>query len=136
MDVDVPEAHAAILRTACGFSEEVELPAKMLAKYWEMKRICDRTSDRMSISDLKHIAYELGYGKPTDSEAHPTIVDLFRRGALKRDTPVVVSWRNGERNAVLKKVDGLGRVFVQMDGDPDERQIAADKVRVGELVAA
>lgn len=133
MEVEVPEDHANILRTLCGLDEHGELPERVKKKYWDLKRLCDRIRDTMSPADLKHLAFGLGYGKPLEREANPTVVDLYRQGKLNRETPVEVQWRNGWQAAVLKRVNGQGRVIVQMDGDPAERPFEVEKVRVAEL---
>ena len=136
MDIEVPEAHAALLRTCCGFDEYAELPEKLIKAYWNLKRICDRVQDSMTISDLKHLAYGQGYGKILEREANPTVVEQYRAGKLKRESGVEVVWGKGTRHGSLKRVDGQGRCIVQLDGDSEERPFAGDKVKVAELATA
>jgi hypothetical protein len=136
MDKEVPENHAAVLRTICGFGEFDELPAKMQTKYWEWKRILQRDNAGVSREHLWMLAFTLGYGKPLERELKTSIVDLWARGKVRREAQVIVQWRNGERSGVLKRVDSQNRCIVQMDGDADERIFEADKVRVAEAVEA
>ena len=135
MVIDVPEDHANLLRTLCRLGEYDELPPKVVDRYWDRKRLHDRLSYSITHDSLIAIADSLGYGKPSEREANPTIIDRWRKGELRHGAPVVVKWRNGERDGVLHGVK-QGNLVVQMDGDSEERTFTPDKVRVAELAAA
>lgn len=136
MDLEVPEDHAALLRTMCGLGEYAELPKKIVDKYHEMKRICNRNQSGLTLTHLHVIAFTCGYGKPIERELKTDIVSLWMAGKVKRETPVFVEWKGGEKEGVLKRVDAKQRCIVQLDGDPDERPFEASKVRVAEAVGA
>lgn len=136
MQVDIPEPDANRLRKLCGLEDFDAIPDKLEREYWMLKRLSDRTGDAVTPSELKLLCHKLGYGKPLDREANPTVVDLFRAGKLPRESAVQIWFRNSWRDGILKNVNGVGEVIVQIDGDPDERKMEANKVRVAELAAA
>jgi hypothetical protein len=118
-----------ILHQALGLAEHDELPQPVQEKYWEMKRIFDRTGTLPTQSDLCMLVFSEFGGKPLDRElAPPSIVDLWRKRQIDREARVLVEWRKKKVEAVFKGVNGANEVVVQMIGDPDERAFAPDLV--------
>lgn len=136
MEIDVPERHANVLSKMCGLADQAELPERLVKEYWSLKRIADRTGDALEVYDFRALVHRLGYGKPLEQEANPSVANLYRAGKLARESGVIVQWRNTRRPGILKRVDGQGRCIVQMDGDPEERPFKTELVEVAKLVTA
>lgn len=131
---EMPESHKACLYSCLGLKGHEELPTKLEDKYWELKRIFDRTGTLIRPADLGILCWQMGYGKPLPSElAAPTVVSMWRKKQIKIDETIQVKWRDKWVDATLKGVNGLNEVIAQVVGDADERKFKSDDAR---LVAA
>ncbi len=135
-DREINEDHANWLHRALGIPDYDLLPEKMVEKYWELKRIADRTGTYLTQREIVLIAWMLGYGKPTaKEELPPTVVDLYRKGQIKLEDPVQVKYRDKWMEGTLKSVTSNDELVIQPVGEPDERRFKTDDVRVAELAA-
>jgi hypothetical protein len=132
MDREIPDDDAARLRTLTGLAE---LPPKVAQKYWELARLATRQNDAVRDYDLRWLCFHLGYGKPFEREANPTIADLYRKGEVRVGDPVKV--KRGKRT-LRGTFRGLGTgnlARVLVDGDGMDEFDAAD-VKPESLVSA
>ena len=128
---EMPEAHRAVLYTSIGLKGHEGLPPKLEEKYWELKRIFDRTGTLIRAADLAIVCWQLGYGKPTVQElAPPTVVQLWRKKQIKVDEPIVAKWRNKWCDALLKGVTPNDEVVVLVIGEVDEQRLKVDDVKL------
>jgi len=128
---EIPTEHANMLKRSIGLMETDDMPPKAEQRYWETKRCCDRIGVELLPNDIAQVAVACGYGKPTKKENEvPTVVQLWRKKQIKAGHPVIVQWLDGEREATLKQVVGATEVVVLLDGDPEERTVAVERVVV------
>jgi len=129
-DREITQAHAQVLRQSLGIAEQDELPEKLREKYWELKRTFDRTGTILRSNELAFLAFLHGHGKPTQKEkAPPTVVDMWRAGQIKPESPISVLFRKTWVNATLKLVNSNDEIIAQIAGDPDERKFEVKDVR-------
>lgn len=134
MDRDVPERHAALLRRQVGLPELAELPAKLVDKYWELKRCGDPIDDGITVGDLKWLVFHLGLKRSQEVVA-PTIRDLWKKKKLKPYSPLLATFRGEEQEVKFKRFNPSGEVSVEFP-DGSERNLKECDVRVAELVGA
>lgn len=133
----LPKDDDRILRQITSILPTDELDAKLLNRYWEFKRCCDRASINVLPQDLARLCTETGFGKKTVAEAAPpTVADLYRRGELKKGDVVEVQWRNSQKIAFFRGLNASNQPIVQLEGDSEERTVSVDKVSIPEPVAA
>lgn len=133
---DIPEMHDGWLHRGAGLDEYQSLPPKLVQKYWELKRICDRLDVRMSERDIAQLIFLGGFGTPTKAEqAPPTVVQLIRKKQIKIGDEILVLFRKKWTEAVLRGVSGKSEVIAQIADDPEERHFKADECKVSEKEA-
>lgn len=133
---EISEFDAGVMRQSLGLAEHQELPEKLVAKYWELKRCFDRTGTIIRSNELAFLAFLHGHGKPTDKEkTPPTVVEMWRKKQIKPEAAVDVLHRNKWTPATLKLVNSNDEIIVQIVGDPDERKFTAKDVRPAEVAA-
>lgn len=131
MSLEIPSEHQEMLAQLVGIRPHEELPALLVGKYWDAKRLADRVGLTIGPEILLLMALSGGYGLPTPKEtAAPNVAKLYREGKLAFGDPVIVSkWRFGrDVPAGIQGVTGDGRVIVQMDGDSELRELEASRV--------
>ena len=104
-----------------------ELPERLVEYYWTVKRTADRTSVRLSSTDLMWIALQCGHPLPGPKQR--TALDEFQEGALKIGDAVTARFRNQWKPGVLRGTDSDGNLLVQFDGQADDRSIKPEWVR-------
>lgn len=132
MEREVPERHANVLKAICRLQEQDDLPEKVVAKYWELKRCLDRAQCGLSNNDLGHIGMACGYGKPLP-EVPLTLAQRFTRHELPVDTKVRATIGKKVVDGVLRGVKPDGRLVIDVEGE--ERTLAHDKVELVQTAA-
>lgn len=127
MDRDLPQHDESILRQMCSLINGEPLPGKLVDKYWSNKLVADRGGFPIR-SEFIRICVECGFGKPTNREANPTVVDLWRQKKAKAGDAVVVDWRGKKANGTLVTVTVMNQIRVLLDNDPDEKQVEVGQV--------
>lgn len=134
---DIPEMHNGWLHRGAGLDEHQSLPEKLVEKYWELKRVCDRLDVRVSERDIAQLIFLGGFGRPTTAEKAPlTLVQLIRKKQVKRGDLVLVKHRNKWVEATLIGVSGKSEVIAQIADDPEERHFKTDECKAAEVAAA
>lgn len=127
MDRDLPQNDEAILRQMCSLINGEPLPEKLVNKYWANKLVADRGGFPIR-SEFIRICVECGFGKPTEREANPTVVDLWRLKKVKSGDAVIVEWRGKKSPATLLSVTVTNKIRVLLDNDSEERQVEVGQV--------
>lgn len=128
---EMPESHNAILHQCLGLLGHEPLPEKLVQKYWELKRIFDRTGTIMRSADFAIFTWQMGYGRPTAKEEAPvTVVDMWRKKQIKPEETIQVKWRQKWVDAVFKSVNAYNEVIAQVVGEADERKFKAEDVKL------
>jgi hypothetical protein len=136
-DREICEDHSNWLHQALGLQQFDVLPANLVDKYWELKRIGDRSTMILTQREIALMCWLLGYGKPTAREKlPPTVVELYRKGQIKKEDTVQVKYRDVWMPGVLKDVTANDELVVQPVGEADERRFANDLDQVKPAVAA
>lgn len=126
---DIPEDHAAILRTLVGEQNmDAALPDGVVKNYWEWKRIADRGGVRPTPGDLVTIAFLAGHGRPFIDELQTSIPTLFKNKKLNHGDPLEGIWKNKLTAGQFQGMAANGSVLMLFEGEVDVRQIDASKV--------
>ena len=135
MELEVPDRHAALLRSMAKLPDLAALPQQLQDAYWELARCGNRISDGITLADLKWLCFHVGFGKAqSEPPREPSIIELWRAKRVKANAQVLVQWRGEEQSATLLRVTGT-EVAVEF-ADGTKQKVQADKVRVAELVEA
>lgn len=121
--------HERVLRQISDTHLPEQLSDKLVRKYWEYKRCCDRGGINVHDSDLARLCAECGFGKKTEAEERPpTIADLYRRKEVKAGDPVEVLWRKQKRTGIFKGLNATNQPIVLLEGDSEDREVNVDTV--------
>ena len=128
------EQHEALLRTACGITENDPLPTQLVDWYWVLKRAADRLSVPITERDLAWLILFSQSTVPSPPEA--TFMALT--GNLPVGTPVEAKWRyNRWTTGTYQGITRRGMILVQLDdGTAEVREIKPESVRLAEHVEA
>lgn len=126
MENVIPENHAQLIRQMCAIPGTVELPKKITGPYWDLRICLDRVGQQPQISDLARLCVSAGYGKKTESESNPTVLQLVRTRKVILPVEVTVNWREKFVKGTLVNVSAANECTVLIDGDT--RKVTADKV--------
>jgi hypothetical protein len=130
-DREMSGDHNVWLHQALGMQMHEVLPAKLVDKYWELKRIYDRTNVNVQQRDIAFMCWQMGFGKATEKEKQPpTVVELYRKKQLKVGETIGVKWRDKWVDATLVGVTGNDEIIAQPVGEADERRFKAEDVQV------
>lgn len=128
---EIPESLNVWLHQSLGMADHEILPKKLVDKFWELKRIFDRTGTIMSQRDIAFLTWQLGFGKPTEEEKRPpTIVDMWRSKQIKRGEKIEVNWRDKWMDAVFQGCNANDQIIAQPVGEADEQRFTAEQARV------
>lgn len=128
------EVDEAFLKTLTRTPAHEELPAPVVAKYWEYLRVLNRTcAERPTMQTLALLVVLSGQTAATaaDSPA-PTIDKLLREGKVAVGDMVEVLYRKKWEPAKLLGANASGDVRVDMGGS--ERTVPTSTVRTVALV--
>lgn len=130
MDREIPEHQLQPMRQMCSHVGAEPLPKKLVESYWALRYCLDRVGQQPTISDLARLCVAAGFGKPTDRELHPSVVQLYRQRKIAAGEPLLVNWRDEKVAGTLVAVDAMNRITVMVDGE--ERRVTADCVTLQE----
>ncbi len=133
-DRDIREDHSVWLHQALGMQVHELLPEKIVDKYWELKRIADRSSMSLTQREVILMIWLLGGGRPTiEEDMPPTVLQMYRKGQVKKGDTVEVNWRDNWIKGELIEVTGNNELIVLPVGEPDERRFDTGAVRLPDL---
>jgi len=129
--MDIPKEHYRALQAMGRLREDEPLPEQLTDRYWEVKRCLDRVGAGVMPTDLAWLAVEYGYGKTQNvADPQPTVADLWRKKQVKDGTRVMVQYRGSPHGGTLHGVTAGNEAIVTLDGQPDKRRFAVDRVSV------
>ena len=128
MERDIPDYQAARLKQMCGLDPNKDVPKRLADLFWARKFVLDRISGAITDATLAEIAVAGGYGKLTEREANPTVIDLWRLQRIRRGEPVKCKYGDKDRAGKLHTVTFDGKLGVIFDGDISETILNADQV--------
>jgi hypothetical protein len=127
--IAIPDYDDAMLRKACVVPMPTKLPARVVEKYWEYKRLFDRMNTRLGPAEFARIGIECGYGEeqPVDNRK-PSFAQLVKEKKVKSQAEVVVEWQNEPTRGKFVRLAADGRVVVRLGNDPQEQTVSQECV--------
>lgn len=136
---EIESNDAANLRTILRLKEGDEMPAKIEEMYWTFKRLWDRVNSRqLPIESLITIAILAGEVKALPEDADVKYIpELYQKGEFHFGQRIETVWRKKTVQGSFQRLGKNNKVVVILDGEVDERELAAETVRpLGVLVDA
>lgn len=126
---DIPEIHQVWLRASAGVEE---VPEKLVKRYWEVKRVFDRTGTIVTARDIAFLCVLDGFCQPLPSEtAKPTISSMLRAKKIPIDQQVTATFRGQKLPGRIRKINGQGKVVVALE-DGNERAFSDDSLELAQ----